>query len=78
MPLPPLLRLLAVNGAFGFVLGAGLAVLLIVLNVARIGDLLSASEGVAGHVLLIAGFGLTFASLAMGSAIMMIGRRDED
>lgn len=73
--MPRLFRLLIWNGLFGFALGVGIAMVLIAINVAGLGDLLAASDSrMTGTILLTAGFGFTFASLAMGSAIMSIGR----
>lgn len=75
--MPRLLRLLAVNAAFGFALGAAIALGVVLINVGGIGDVLAASDSRAiGYVLLVAGFGLTFASLAMGGAIMMLDNKD--
>lgn len=77
--MPRLLRLLAINAAFGFALGTAIALAVVAINVGGIGDVLAGSDSRAiGYVLLAAGFGLTFASLAMGGAVMMLNDKDFD
>lgn len=74
-----LLRLLALNALFGFSLGAICALFVVHANIGGIGDVLADSESRAiAYLLLIAGFGLTFASAAMGGAIMLLGRSERD
>jgi hypothetical protein len=76
IPRDPLYRLLLVN------LGAGLAAALILfgglllINPAHLRDLILSdqSPGIA-LLLLLFGFAITFGSAAMGTAIMMIGKR---
>jgi hypothetical protein len=79
LPRLPLVRLLAINLA----IGASAAVLLVggllLLNPAHIRDLIFADRapGVA-MFLLLGSFLITFGSAAMGSAIMTLGREEND
>ncbi len=71
-----LLRFLAVNALIGIVVGWVLLAALILLDVARLGQLLWASEDrVTTIILAAAGFGVTFGSLAMGTAIFLLPKR---
>ncbi len=75
----PLLRLLAVNLAIGATAAALLLGGLIALNPDRLRDLILADRSPATALgLLLFGFLITFGSVAMGTAIMAIGRGDDD
>ena len=75
-PAPPLLRLLAVNLAIGVAAAVLLLGGLLALNPFRLRDLLLAdSGGGAALGLLLFGFVITFGSMAMGTAIMTLGRK---
>jgi hypothetical protein len=75
----PLLRLLAVNLAIGATAAALLLGGLLALNPARLRDLILADRSPATALgLLLFGFLITFGSVAMGTAIMAIGRGDDD
>lgn len=77
--MPKLMRLLGLNALFGFALGGISALLVVYANIGGIGDVLAGSESRAiAYLLLIAGFGLTFASAAMGGAIMLLGCSERD
>lgn len=75
----PLLRLLAVNLAIGATAAALLLGGLIALNPDRLRDLIFADRSPATALgLLLFGFLITFGSVAMGTAIMAIGRGDDN
>jgi hypothetical protein len=75
----PLLRLLAVNLAIGATAAALLLGGLIALNPDQLRDLIFADRSPATALgLLLFGFLITFGSVAMGTAIMAIGRGDDD
>ncbi|MCZ8186625.1 MAG: hypothetical protein O9308_09600 [Beijerinckiaceae bacterium] len=70
-----LFRLLAVNGLAGGLLGIGFVIGILVLDVARIGTMLATSGDWLVPVSLLAmGSIVTFASVAMGGAIMLLPR----
>lgn len=72
----PLLRLLAVNLAIGVSVAVLMLGGLLVLNPLRLRDLILADRaGGAALALLMFGFLITFGSAAMGTAIMMLGRK---
>ena len=72
----PLLRLLAVNLAIGISVAVLMLGGLLVLNPLRLRDLILADRaGGAALALLLFGFLITFGSAAMGTAIMMLGRK---
>lgn len=75
----PLYRLLAIN----FVIGAGVAALivagLLVTDAVGIGTLIAHTQNpVIAVVLLYGGFFITFTSVTMGCAIMLLPRDEED
>lgn len=73
----PLFRLLAINLASGIAVALLLLTGILLLNPHRIRDLLLADEnGVLVLLLIGCGFIVTFGSVAMGSAIMALGRSD--
>jgi hypothetical protein len=75
----PLLRLLAINLAIGAAAAVLLLGGLIALNPDRLRDLILAdSSPLTALGLLLFGFLITFGSVAMGTAIMAIGRSDDD
>jgi len=75
----PLLRLLAINLGIGASAAALLLGGLIALNPDRLRDLILADRSPATALgLLLFGFLITFGSVAMGTAIMAIGRGDDD
>ena len=74
---PPLIAFLARNCLAGIAAGWILLAGLILLDVGRIGELLFASEHWLLTLILAAGgFGVTFGSLAMGTAIFLLPKRD--
>jgi hypothetical protein len=77
--LPKLLRFLAVNCVIGITAGWLLLGMLIVTNVGGLRNLIADSPNpVVPLVLLAAGFGITFGSAAMGSAVMMLPYNDDE
>ena len=73
--MPEFFRLLARNLVIGTLAGWVTLAVLIVSNVAGLGDIISASNHPLLPVVLLAfGFFITFGSLAMGAAIMMLPR----
>jgi hypothetical protein len=77
MPTPPrLVAFLAANCLMGVATGWTLLAALLWLDVARLGELLLRSEDrLLTLVLAGAGFGITFGSLAMGTAIFLLPKR---
>lgn len=74
----PLLSMLAVNALWGGVLGVAFVVGVIALDLGHLRKLLTFSpDGVIALGLLIIGSIVTFASVVMGGAVMMMGRRDD-
>ena len=75
----PLLRLLAVNWLIGAAVAAALAAIVLITDTARLRTLmLASSEPWIGIVLLFFGFMVTMCSVAMGTAIMMLPKDDDD
>ena len=75
--IPRLLRYLALHAAVGAIIGVSAAAALLYLDVAGLGTLFAASDmKIEAGILLFAFFALTFASLSMGSAIMLLPRDD--
>jgi hypothetical protein len=73
----PLFRLLAINLAIGVSVAVLMLCGLLVLNPGGLRDLIAADrEGAVAVVLLLGGFIITFGSVAMGTAIMALGGRD--
>jgi hypothetical protein len=71
-------RLLAVNAGLGAVVGCGAAGGLLLTDAGGLATLFAQSNGstqMAAAALLFGGFAITFASLAMGSAIMLLPRK---
>jgi hypothetical protein len=77
MPEPPrLVAFLAGNCLLGVAAGWALLACLLWLDVARLGELLQRSEDrLLTLILAGAGFGITFGSLAMGTAIFLLPKR---
>lgn len=72
---PRLVRFLALHAMFGACLGTIAAGALILANVGGLYDLMAASSALAlGSAMLMVSFALTFASAAMGTAVMMLPR----
>ena len=72
-PVPMLLFFLAVHCGMGVAMGVAVAALIVLFNVAGLKDLLvNSSEPVIPTFMLFALFALTFGSLKMGIAIMML------
>lgn len=70
----PVVSFILLNGLGGLVVALLMVTAILLLDIGRIGTLVAASEiPVLATALLGAGFAVTFASLAMGSAIMRIG-----
>jgi hypothetical protein len=77
LPRNPLFRLLVVHGVSGAVLGVLFVVGVLVLDVAGIHSLLARTgEWVVGLSLLTMGSITTFASVAMGGAIMLLPKEE--
>lgn len=77
-PLPRLVRFLMGYAAFGALLGCGIAGALLALPGLPIGSLMAnTSTPVAAIYLYFGSFAATFASLAMGTAIMLLPKDDE-
>jgi len=73
---PRVVRLLAINAAIGGVVGIAAAAALLVSDAGGLATLMQQSGTyVSASALLFGGFALTFASLAMGSAVMMLPRK---
>jgi hypothetical protein len=73
-----LLRLFAVNGLFGVMMGVVMAILLITLDIHGLGGLSwQDPEGMIAIALLGSGFAITFGGAAIATAIMLIDT-DED
>lgn len=75
--IPPLVRFLLRHGAIGAAAGMTVATGMIVSDTASLGTLFATTSSpyVAG-ALFIGMFGFTFASLAMGTAVMMLNKDD--
>ena len=72
-PMPMLLFFLAVHCGMGVAFGVAVAALIVLFNVAGLKDLLAtSSEPIIPTFMLFALFALTFGSLKMGIAIMML------
>ena len=73
LQVPKLLRFLALHGALGILVGCGIAGALLVTNVGNIGTLLARSDApyLIGF-LYFSGFAVTFGSVMMGSAVMLL------
>lgn len=77
--LPKLLRFLAVHCAIGILVGWSLLAALIATDVGGLRGLIgNSSNPFVPLVLLAAGFGITFGSAAMGSAVMMLPYNDDE
>jgi hypothetical protein len=75
----PLFRLLAINCLAGIGLGIAFTAGLVMLDAHGLGSLILRSEsGVIALALLAGGLSLTFASVMMGTAIMLSGKRDDE
>jgi len=73
---PSLIRFLAVNAGIGGATGCAAAGMLLATDAGGLATLLvEANSIIAGSALLFGGFALTFASLAMGSAIMLLPKK---
>lgn len=75
--IPPLVKFLLRNGAIGAAAGMTVASSLILTDAASLGTLFATTSSpyVAG-ALFIGMFGFTFASLAMGTAVMSLKKED--
>jgi hypothetical protein len=77
--MPRLLRYLAVHCAIGFALGLAFGGLVVLSNVGGLRDLIASSaDALIALPALLALCGLTFASLVMGGAIMMLPEGQAD
>lgn len=77
--LPYLVRFLAMHAGFGAALGIGVAGLLLWLDVAGIGTLFVGERAQVAITLLFFGsFALTFASVAMATAVMLLPKSDDE
>jgi len=77
-PLPRLVRFLMAYAAFGALVGCAVAGALLLLPNLPIGELMAnTSTPVAAVYLYFGSFAATFASLAMGTAIMLLPKGDE-
>lgn len=74
---PRIVRYLAVHAAIGIAVGCACAAALLLLDVAGVGTLIAGtSTPLVPIALLFGGFALTFGSLAMGSAIMLLPEQE--
>jgi hypothetical protein len=74
----PLLRLLAFNGSMGFGFGLLFATMLLLCDLHGLATLMAQTIGLAaGWALLAFVFGITFAAVAAGTAIMLLGPEEE-
>lgn len=74
--LPRVVQLLAINGAIGASVGCAAAAGLLLADTGGMATLISQSGSYAtAGALLFGGFGLTFGSLAMASAVMLLPRK---
>jgi hypothetical protein len=74
--LPRVVKLLAINGAIGAAIGCASAAGMLLTDTGGMATLISQSGSyAAAGVLLFGGFGLTFGSLAMASAVMLLPRK---
>ena len=74
--LPKLFQLLAIHGAGGILIGCAAAAGLLLTDAGGLATLMSESGSYfAASALLFGGFALTFGSLAMASAIMLLPRK---
>ena len=72
-------RYLFRNAAAGAVIGILVVTAILVLDVGSVGTLLFGGDDTfVGLLLMVWFFGLTFASVTMGSAVMALGRRPKD
>lgn len=77
--MPDLVRLLARNAVIGFIVAIVFVTLLLVADVANLRTLAGQSGGGLLAVIVLTLFvGLTFASVQMGYAIWMAGRREDE
>ena len=71
----PLLRLLAINGVMGAGVGLAVVAALFAFDIAGLREIASQTDStLVAVILLAAGFVVTFASVAMGSAVMLLPR----
>ncbi|MFG1403424.1 hypothetical protein [Xanthobacter sediminis] len=76
--MPFLVRFLVTHAAIGVSLAAVLVGAMVAFDVAGLGGLLTGSEdGVLALVLLTFGLGVTFGSVQMGFAVMLMSENDE-
>ena len=74
--IPRVVRLLAINGALGVGVGCAAATGLLMTDAGGLATLMSQTGSyAAAGALLFGGFALTFGSLAMASAIMLLPKR---
>jgi len=74
--IPRVVQLLAINGAFGAVVGCAAAAAMLLTDAGGLATLMAqAGSFAAGSALLFGGFALTFGSLAMASAVMLLPRK---
>jgi hypothetical protein len=77
MSLPPHIRFLALHALAGALAGSFVAGLLLLADAGGLATLIgSTGSPIAPLALLFGGFIITFASLAMGSAIMLLPRQE--
>lgn len=77
--LPYLVRFLALHAGFGALIGIGVAGLLLWLDVAGLGTLFVGERAQVAITLLFFGsFALTFAAAAMGTAVMLLPKDEDD
>jgi hypothetical protein len=77
--MPPLVRFLLRHALIGLVLAVVFVGALLAFDIARLGSLIMASPiGLIAVLVLTVSVGITFASVQMGFAIMLLADRDED
>ncbi|MGQ3671899.1 hypothetical protein ACT6QG_05825 [Xanthobacter sp. TB0136] len=76
--MPALVRFLVTHALIGIALAAAFVGVLVALDVARLGTLVSTSpDGILAVALLTAGLAVTFGSVQMGFAVMLMNGRDD-
>ncbi len=76
--MPTLVRFLVTHAAIGITLAAAFVGALVAFDVARLGTLVqTSSDGMLAVALLTAGLGVTFGSVQMGFAVMLMNGRDD-
>lgn len=77
--MPQLVRFLLRHALIGFALAVIFVGALLAFDIARLGSLIGTSPGgMVAALVLVVSIGITFASVQMGFAVMLLGEDDED